>query len=444
MMAHLALMKSLPSCTNTRKRNITILVIGAGIAGLAAAQRLRQSGFDVVVLEGRDRIGGRIWTDNSLGLPIDMGAAWIHGVKGNPITKLASEFDAGHVYTDYDSLVAYDFRGKKISDADIEAVQIQFERLFKQAEKLADDEDVDISIGAALDRVIEDATISEDVRHQLNWARSEIALEMAADCSKLSMWSFGDDEEYSGGNHIFKKGYSQIVNGIARDLDIKLKHTVQQIKYSDQKIIITTDRGEFSGDGAVVTLPLGVLKNKDVAFTPALPKQKQKAIDRLGMGVLDKVVLKFPSVFWPKDKDFLEYVSNVPSEFPEFLNLAKSLGEPVLVGLVADGFARSLEKKSDAEIQNLAMTVLKNMFGSSIPNPSMIKVTRWANDAFSHGSYSHLAVGAEGTDYEALSEPVGKALFFAGEATNRKYPATVHGAYLSGIREADRIAALYP
>ena len=155
---------------------------------------------------------------------------------------------------------------------------------------------------------------------------------------------------------------------------------------------VWTSVAMFDADFAFVTLPLGVLKKGSVEFWPALPKLKLAVIERMEMGLLDKVALRFPKVFWPKDAHFLGYISETKGEFPTFLNLYLHTVEPILFGLCSAGYAASLEKKTDLDAVGKAVAALRKMYGDAVPNPTGFRVTRWASDPFTYGSYSCLPV----------------------------------------------------
>jgi monoamine oxidase len=169
-----------------------------------------------------------------------------------------------------------------------------------------------------------------------------------------------------------------------------------------------------------------------------LPKAKTEAIGRVGFGVASKVVLRFPRAFWPKT-EFLAYTSETSGQFVEWANLARHTSAPILSIWSHGDYARGLEKLKDAEIVAQAMQVIRKMFGADTKEPVAHLITRWASDPAAGGSYSNLPVGSAAQDYDVLAEPVGERLFFAGEATSRNHAASVHGAYLSGLREARRI-----
>jgi monoamine oxidase len=189
----------------------------------------------------------------------------------------------------------------------------------------------------------------------------------------------------------------------------------------------------------VVTFPLGVLKNNGVRFDPPLPAKKQNAIDRLEMGVLNKVYLKFPTVFWDEEEEAISYVGERVGEWCDWLNLAPYINEPVLMAFHGGAKGFTIEEFSDAEIIAGAMKTLRVIYGDAIPEPVGYVITRWGKDPFTFGSYSCIPPFASGADYDALAAPVDDVLYFAGEATNREYPSTVHGAYMSGIAAANEM-----
>jgi monoamine oxidase len=247
------------------------------------------------------------------------------------------------------------------------------------------------------------------------------------------------DRDFRGATHTFLEGYGQVINTLARGLDIRLNHKVQSIGYDKTGVTLETNRGKFQGDHVVVTLPLGVLKAGTVTFTPPLPKRKLEAIQRLGVGVANKIVLRFPEVFWPKT-EFLGYTSEVAGQFVEWTNLARHTSAPILSIWSHGDYARRLERSTDADIVAQAMQVIRKMFGKDTRKPVAHRLSRWAADPAAAGSYSNMPVGSSVDDFDALAEPVEDRVFFAGEATNRDHHASVHGAFLSGLREARRIA----
>jgi monoamine oxidase len=420
-----------------------IVVVGAGVAGLSAARALVDAGAEVVVVEGRDRVGGRVWTDRSTGLPIDMGASWIHGVEGNPITALAEGAGIRTHATTYENVHLYDDGGARVSNDDLEDAWEAWEELGDAAEELAEDLDEDISVGDALQRALGGDALSPRERRIHDWfVRSLVTTAAGEDPARLSARFSDDDDEFDGGDRLFPGGYHQIVELIANGLDVRTGQPVARVEVTDRGVAVHTATGVHEGERAVITLPLGVLQKGSVQFSPALPADKLAAIRSLAMGTLDKVALRFPRVFWPTAPDFLGYAASAPDAFPEFMNAHRFLGEPVLMAFCGGDAARSLEPRSDAEIVGRALAILRTIVGRAVPDPTHVTVSRWHGDPFSFGSYSYVPVGADSRAYDVLAAPVGDRLFFAGEATSRRYRGTVHGAYLSGLAAARRIAAL--
>ncbi|MBT3316090.1 MAG: FAD-dependent oxidoreductase [Anaerolineae bacterium] len=429
------------SCSVFEDGDEKIIVVGAGIAGLSAAQTLQKWGYKVVVLEARSRVGGRIWTSRKWeDAPLDLGASWIHGVSGNPIAKLAKENRIKIVETDYDNQWIYKEDGSELTNEEYESLE-EYESTITEyiAEAIAERDD-DVPLKSIVDAVLDNVSVSADEKQIILYLLNTIVEhEYAADISELSLFTFDEGDEYSGEDVIFPGGYDQIIEILAKGLDIRLNETVQRVAYEEAGVSIQTNKGIYKGDRAVITLPLGVLKSGQVDFSPSLPSEKQDAIRRLGMGLLDKLYLRFPSIFWEKDAALLGYLGENKGEWAEWLNIAHYTNKPILLGFNAATFARKVDKWSDQQIVDSAMTMLRNIFGANIPDPLDWQITRWADDPFSWGSYSYLAPGTNSKTLKELARSVDGKLFFAGEATSSDYQSTVHGAYLSGIRAAEEI-----
>ena len=418
--------------------NERVVIVGAGVAGLAAAGELRASGFeDVVVLEARDRIGGRVWTDTiGDGFPIDLGASWIQGIDGNPITAIARENNIATHRTDWGNGV---FHYHDVGEPGGSA-----RRAMRDFWRLAE-EDPERSFRSVREELLTTMNFSEADGHYLDYIlTTEVENEYAADLSDLSYRSVDGGSGFRGGDVVFPGGYRQIVDVLANGVAVRRGQAVTEIDHSGPAIVVTTAAGAaFEAARVIVTVPLGVLKEGFIAFRPSLPVRKTDAIAKLEMGVLNKAYLLFDDVFWDRDVERLQYVSAEGGAWAETISLYPYMGQPLLAMLNSGTYGTGLEQLSDREVVARAVAALSNMYGD-VPPPRDARITRWRSDPWTHGSYSYVPAGSSFAEHAALGEPVGDKVFFAGEATNDDYPATVHGAYLSGVRAARQIAVQMP
>lgn len=417
-----------------------IVVIGAGLAGLAAAKELIGHDLDVLVLEARDRIGGRTWTSSKWpGMPMDLGASWIHGVTGNPLTRVAESADAELLETSYERTIVFNSDGKPLT----EAQEKDMEKLRKQiwlALGAAQDGDLDKSVGQVIEELLVRLKLGEQAQRFARFiVNAEIEQEYAGSLQRLSSYWYDNAEEFDGEDMLFADGYQSVVNHLAQGLTIRTGQVVREIDWSALPIQIVAESDRFSADRVIVTLPLGVLKAGAVRFSPELPASKTKALQKLEMGTLNKCYLRFSQIFWPKDVDWLEYVSEHAGTWSQWVSFARAANAPVLLGFNAADRGREIEAWSDEKIVASAMGTLKKMFGNGIPEPLDYQITRWGMDPFARGSYSFNPVATDPKAREQLAAVVNDRLYFAGEATEQDYFGTAHGAYLSGVRAAKEI-----
>lgn len=412
------------------------------MAGLAAAERLHASGMTCRVLEGRDRIGGRVHTDRSRPeAPVDLGASWIQGIRNNPLVELAASYGAQTAPSDDDSAVLFDDAGRRLSDAEVSTLEKRFKRVMRWLEARREDEEgkADYPLRAALNAYIEEEQVSgEDLRQLEYAANTTIEHEYAADVGQLSFHHWDDDNGLGGGDVFFPQGYDALASGLAKGLDVRLGQVVEHIRVTDGGVTIRTSRSVFEADRAIVTLPLGVLKSGSVVFEPPLPEDKQQSIDRLGVGLLDKLVLRFEKPFWG-DAEIIGYIAKERGRWAEGRNFYATTKSADLMLFNAGSYAETVARWPDERIVADAMDVLKAMYGPATLHPVAHLVSRWRLDPMALGSYSYLPPGATSADRVTLSKPVGDRLHFAGEATHQGFSALVTGAYLSGKREAERI-----
>lgn len=432
VLAGMALM-ALAGRAGAQMRGKTVAVIGAGMAGLAAARALVDAGADVMVYEARGRIGGRVWTSTAWpDLPCDLGASWIHGPQGNPLTKLARAAGAKMVSTSYDSAAAYE-GGRKVEDG------LDPWDLVQAAGRLARKSGGDLPLKDALRALPKmTATNARDLGALRAHVHRAIEHEYGGDWGQLSAQYFDLGEEFGGDDVLFPQGYGALAAYAAAGLAIKTGASVARITARAGGVEITfADGGSMRADAAIITLPLGVLQSGAVAFDPPLDPARQTAIDTLGMGLLNKTFLRFDDVPDLPAVDWLEKLDAPPEVFPEWVNLAHVLGAPALLGFNAAASADQIESWSDADTIAAATDALRAMFGSDFPAPIAAQITRWRADPLARGSYSFHAFGATPSAREDLGGADWDGLIaFAGEACSADYPSSVHGAWLSGLDAA--------
>ena len=331
-----------------------VVVIGAGIAGLAAARVLTDAGMRVSVLEASKRIGGRLRTVDGIGVRVDVGATWIHGDDGNPLEPLLVEADLDTVTTDPDHSIIYDSQGNEVDEAEFVDVSAVLEDLDE-----LDSRPLDEIIDEELDGV--DDRVQEIARYAV---ASSIEHEHAAPARDLTVASIVAGDEVPGAEIAFPNGFGEILLPLVAGMEVSTGRVVQRIAVRPDGVDVTTDDGMTQRcDRMVVTVPLGVLQRGDIAFDPPLPVAKSAAIARLGMGVLDRIVLRFEERFWDP-VDLIGFLGLRPGLFVEWYDWTEVVGEPMIVGFNAGDTADDLAKRPDHEILAEALSALEMMYGS--------------------------------------------------------------------------------
>ena len=422
------------------------IVVGAGMAGLAAADQLAEQGERVTVVEARDRTGGRIHSVRAWGeVTLDTGASWLRGEENNPLSRLVEKAGARTATFNRATETAYDPKGRRLlfdrHRRNMEDVNLLHEHMYWATVGAGPEESMEQGIDHALydvNLVRARARDATEIVHRL--AESE----HGADTEEIAFSAVGSTHEFSGDDVVFPDGMSRLTDHLARGLDVRLEHVVRAVAHDDQgaRVRVGTPEGEktLNADRVLVTLPLGVLREGAVEFDPPLPQGKSESLERLGNGRLEKLFLRFDEVFWG-DAEVLVHLGTEKGTWFHWYAGQNVFGEPVLVCRNGGEAARFLEGMEDEEVVEHAMASLRSMFKKA-PDPTDHHLTHWGRDPFALGSFSFTAVGSGDEDRAALAAPVGERVFFAGEATDVEHSASVHGAMLSGLREAERILSL--
>ena len=336
-----------------------VVVIGAGMAGLAAARRLRAADIPVVVLEARPRVGGRTVTDDGLGVPVDLGAGWIHGIRSNPMSDLVRATGGSWHASNPDRSATFDAGGHRLTAARLDAVWRRAEAAVRSTEQSWDDA-VDSSVASWVNPALADLTGAQRLLVQLEVRRS-VEHEYGGSLARLSAQWFDEGEELDGAEVLLRKGYGPLVAHLADGLRIRLGVEVLAIDHSAGGAVVHTPGGPIDAAAVVCTVPLGVLKTGGPVFDPPLPRRQRQAIERLGTAHLEKVALRFPRRFWP-DVDYLG-VTRVDGRFLEWVPLHRVVGAPVIVAFTAADATRDLVALDDATVVRQAVATLHGALG---------------------------------------------------------------------------------
>ncbi|XP_055076755.2 lysine-specific histone demethylase 2 isoform X1 [Misgurnus anguillicaudatus] len=441
-------------------RHSKVLVIGAGAAGLAAARQLQNFGMQVVVLEARERIGGRVWDDVSLGVPVGRGAQIVNGCVNNPIALMCEQLgmrmhklgmrceliqEGGHI-TDPAVDKRMDFHFNAVLDAVSE---------WRKDKSQSHDAPLGEKIQEVYKAFLKESGLNftdlEEKVFHFHLSNLEYACGSTLDQVSARSWDHNECfAQFSGDHTLLPGGYESVLRKLAQGLDIRLNTAVQCVEYSGEDVKVTCTSGrQWSAQKVLVTVPLALLQKNIIQFNPSLPDRKLKAIHSLGAGVIEKIALQFPHRFWDSKIQGADYFGHVPpcpekrGLFSVFYDLCPKGKECVLMSVITGEALALVRDLQDCQVVDLCVDVLRKIFQEQeVPDPVKYFVTHWSRDSWSQMSYSYVKTGGSGEAYDIIAEDVQGKLFFAGEATNRHFPQTVTGAYLSGVREASKITAL--
>ncbi|WZH38947.1 MAG: NAD(P)/FAD-dependent oxidoreductase [Microbacterium enclense] len=425
---------------------IDTLIIGAGVSGLAAARLLTRAGRRVVVLEARDRIGGRTFSDRSDGHVTDRGASWIHGIDDSPVAAAARafgmpmvEFTVGGYQPDSRPLAYFGDDGRRLSEDEVRQYAADIRTLNAALVDIIASADPDATYADVVDRALAaqewDAARTARVR-EYNDRRAQEQYGVAM--TELGAHGL-DDDTVNGDEVVFPRGYDGLARNFADGVDVRLSHIVSAVRWSSDGVTVETDRGTFSASTAIVTVPVGVLQSDDFVIEPELPEAHLRALWLLRMNAFEKVVLRFAERFWDVGVYGIRQLGGEGEWWHSWYDLGRIHDEPALLTFAAGPAAIATREWSDEEIVASTLAQLRRLYGDRVPEPESAVVTRWQDDAFSRGSYAYMRPGSVGPDHDDLAAPVGGVLHLAGEATWGDDPATVPGAMLSGHRAAENV-----
>ena len=395
------------------------VVIGAGAAGVAAARRLHDQGIATVLLEARDRVGGRAWTYHAGEHALDLGCGWLHSADENEWAALAPKLG-----------FAVDGSPPPWSRP---ALTVNFSAA-EQAEYRATWERFYASIDAAAAQD-SDRPMSDCLEPGGRWnaiLQAMVTYINGAEAEKISIREYAryHDSEL---NRRVRQGYGALIEAYAAPLDIRTGCPVTLIDHSGARLCIVTPRGEISARAAVIAAPPGVLANETLRFAPALP-QKLDAAHALPLGVADKVFLALDNAD-ELPRDTRVYGSTTTHQTGSYT--LRPFGRPVVEGYFGGEFARTLEYEGNGAFAAFAIEQLVGALGGDMRKRlKPIAESAWARDPYSLGSYSYGNPGAQAAR-AALAAPIDGRLFFAGEHCSDNDFSTAHGAYRTGVKAAD-------
>jgi monoamine oxidase len=420
-----------------------VIVIGAGAAGLAATRTLQQAGGDVLALEARDRVGGRIVTDFTFApYPVELGAEFIHGQHVHTWELVRSAgLQTTEVFSDAARYLLY-AGGELIALPDAEAsrhagvlrtLSLTGQDIMDAIKKRRRQGSPDIDVASLLRTlgIPADTDLGRIVEGSYQGLN-------AADPSELSAFSLEEADHAGDGDRDFRidAGYSAWLNLFARDLPVQLSSPVDLVRWQRDGVELVTGRGEvLRARRVIVTLPLALLQAGHPRFVPGLPPEKIYALEQLGSGPITKLILRFDRPFWPAEMER----ASTPLK-PRFLwrtGVGRNDEVPVLTVYAGASAARTLNRLGPEGALRAVVKDLRTIFG--LPHDPAVLAARlvdWSADPFAGLGYSFVrprGVGARAL----LAAPTEGVLFWAGEATNPTRPATVHGAVESGMRAAE-------
>lgn len=430
-----------------------VVVVGAGMAGLVAARLLHDSGFAVTVLEARARLGGRVWTDESLGAPVDLGGSWVHGIDGNPLALWCEKLGVALIESQGDRLLIDERATAPTREAQRRRVRLG-RAAFRAAMEWASWKSKamaqvrgprSVSVKEAVDPLLHAAWLPEIDRLMIATFIEGSEGVQGAPYEAIAAEEWWPVEGLDR-NAQPKGGFQPLIEDAALGLDVRLEAPVKRIAWTGAGVTALLQSGEkIAADRAVVTVPLGLLRAGLPTFDPLPPDDQLRAIGRMGYGagVLGKIYLRFPHRFWPDQPKWFGRLPDAPDRrgtFNTWVGHHHETGLPILLAFANGSAAARFDRSAtEPEVVDVAMDSLRKMFGRDIPRPEAVAYPRWLSDPWSRGGYSYPGVGSAARDRRTHARPLGDRVFFAGEATEPVEYGTVHAALWSAEQTAEAL-----
>jgi monoamine oxidase len=398
--------------------SVDIAIIGAGAAGLGAAHALKNSGLSVIVLEARDRVGGRAHTiEAAPGILFDLGCGWLHSADRNGFVDVARQLNF-EIDTTRPPWREHSFRGFPLAER--QAFSAALEAFYDRAEQAA------INGG--------DDTASHYLEPGNRWNPRIDAMSTYVNGAELDRVSIRDMAAYedTGINWRVRPGYGALIAAWGAPCPVALNTEVRLIDHSGARLRIETSRGTLTADKVIVTVPTNLIADEAIRFLPAL-QTKVEAARGLPLGVDDKVML---AVDDPEDLPVDGNLRGATMRTAMASFHLRPFGQPCIEGFFGGSFARELEDLGEGAFGAESIEQIVKLLGSDFRRRlKPLAESRWARDPFARGAYSH-ALPGHAADRALLAAPVDNRLFFAGEATSPNFFSTAHGAKESGERAA--------